>query len=72
MAEQHDIVFVFIEPSIKKKFEQIRVKLLCHLLLKGLKVLDFSTLLPGPFANVSCGYGCRSDPCGISNVVQIS
>lgn len=51
MAE-HDIVFVHLYSYDAKKSNRSRANTPMSYVLKGLKILDFSTLLPGPFATL--------------------
>lgn len=51
MAE-HDIVLLILYFYYGRKINTILVKTIMTSALKGLKVLDFSTLLPGPFATL--------------------
>lgn len=51
MAE-HDIVLLILYFYYERKINTILVKTIMTSALKGLKVLDFSTLLPGPFATL--------------------
>jgi crotonobetainyl-CoA:carnitine CoA-transferase CaiB-like acyl-CoA transferase len=51
MAE-HDIVLLILYFYYGSKIKTVLVKTIMTTALKGLKVLDFSTLLPGPFATL--------------------
>jgi alpha-methylacyl-CoA racemase len=51
MAE-HDIVLLILYFYYGSKIKTLLVKTIMTTALKGLKVLDFSTLLPGPFATL--------------------
>lgn len=51
MAE-HDIVLLILYFYYGCKIKTVMVKTIMTTALKGLKVLDFSTLLPGPFATL--------------------